>query len=178
MVFRCFGRCSPQRFHCQCGQLRYRCHTEAESRSSSAGIGRSATKNSILRVEEVLAADCVGRRSGRQEAASIRTYEHAGIVSTLGDWFINTPCFIRYTTTLLIFKLAQLISPATFIGKHDRQLKYDIPVAAIDSYKFSSIRHWNQLPSSAVFTASPATFQAITSPAVVEMKLPIGSKML
>ena len=77
--------------------------------------------------------------------------------------------------------MPQLISPATFIDKHDRQLKYAIPVATMDSYKFSlysrSIRLWNQLPSTAVLAASPAALQAITLPAVIEMKLPIGSKM-
>ena len=47
VVFHGLGRRSPYRFHCQCGQLRYRRHTEAESRSSIAGIGRSATKKDI-----------------------------------------------------------------------------------------------------------------------------------
>ena len=79
-------------------------------------------------------------------------------------------------------QIPQLISPATFIGKHDNQLKYAIQIATIDSCKLSfyprSIRLWNQLPSTAVFSASPAAFQAITLPAVIEMKIPIGSKML
>ena len=79
-------------------------------------------------------------------------------------------------------QILQLISPATFIGKHDHQLKYTIPVATMDNSKFSlysrSIRLWNQLPSTAIFAASPAAFQPITLSAVIEMKLPIGSKML
>ena len=53
-VFRSFGRRSPYRFHCQGGQLRYRRHAEAESRSGIVGIGRSATKKAIRRVETVL----------------------------------------------------------------------------------------------------------------------------
>ena len=77
--------------------------------------------------------------------------------------------------------MPQLITSATFIGKHDHHLKYAIPVATMDSYKFSfyprSIRLWNQVPSTAVFAASPAAFQVITLPVVIEMKLPIGSKM-
>ena len=76
----------------------------------------------------------------------------------------------------------QLISPATSIGKHDHQLKYAIPVADMDSYKFSfyprSIRLWYQLPYTAVFTASPVAFQAIALPSDIGMMLPIGSKML
>ena len=83
---------------------------------------------------------------------------------------------------LVNIHIPQLISPATFNGKHDHQLKYAIPVANMDSYKFHLyprlIRLWNHLPSTAVFAASPAAFQAITLPAVIEMKLPIGSKML
>ena len=79
-------------------------------------------------------------------------------------------------------QIPQIISPATFIGKHDHQLKYAIPVATMNCYIFSfysrSIRLWNQLLSTAVFAASTAAFQAITLPAVIEMKLPIGSKML
>ena len=82
---------------------------------------------------------------------------------------------------LVNIQIPQLISPATFIGKHDHQLKYAIPIVTIDRYKFPfyprSIRLWNQSPSTAVFVASPAAFQAINLPAVIEMKFPIGSKM-
>ena len=53
VVFRGFDRRSPQRFHCQCGQPRYRRHTEAESRISIAGIGRSANQKGIWRAEKV-----------------------------------------------------------------------------------------------------------------------------
>ena len=72
---------------------------------------------------------------------------------------------------LVNIHIPQIISPATFIGKHDHQLKYAIPLATIDSYELSlyprSLRLWNQLPSTAVFAASPAAFQAITLPAVI-----------
>ena len=78
---------------------------------------------------------------------------------------------------LVNIQIPQLISPATFIGKHYHQPICAIPLATINSYKFSfyprSIRLRNQLPSTAVFAASPAAFQA-----VIEMKLPIGSMML
>ena len=84
--------------------------------------------------------------------------------------------------TPISIQIPQHISPATFIGKHVHQLIYAIPVATIDSYKFSfyprSIKLWNQLPSTAVFAASPTAFQAITLSAVIEMKFPIGSKIL
>ena len=73
---------------------------------------------------------------------------------------------------LVNIQIPQLISPATFIGKHDHQLKYAFPLATIDSYTFSfysrSIRLWNQLRSTAVFAASPAAFQAIALPAIID----------
>ena len=53
VLSRGLSRRSPQRFHCLCGQLRYHRHTKAESRGSSASIGRSATKKAILRIEKV-----------------------------------------------------------------------------------------------------------------------------
>ena len=86
---------------------------------------------------------------------------------------------IRYC--LVNIHMPQLISPATFFSKHDPQLKYAIPVATIDSYRFSfypcSIRLWNQLPSTAVFASSSAAFQTAALLAVVWMKLPIGTNM-
>ena len=71
VVFHGFGRRSPYRFHCQCGQLQYRRHTEEKSQSSIAGIGRSATKNSIWRVEKVrkfwLPAVSVGDQAAKRQ---------------------------------------------------------------------------------------------------------------
>ena len=71
-----FGRRSPLRFHCYCGQRRYRRHDEAENRSSIAGIGRSAAKKSDFtsrESSEVLVADSVDRSSFHEEATSTRT---------------------------------------------------------------------------------------------------------
>ena len=47
----------------------------------------------------------------------------AGIISTLGDWFLNS-LFYEIHCRLVNIHMLQLISPATFIGKHDNQLKY------------------------------------------------------
>ena len=44
--------------------------------------------------------------------------------------------FYKIHIHMFNIQIPQLISPATFIGKHDHQLKYAIPVATIDSYKF------------------------------------------
>ena len=74
------------------------------------------------------------------------------------------------------------ILPATFIGKNDHPLKYTIPNATIDNYKFAyyprCIRLWNRLPSAAVYSTSPDAFHAAALPAIKGMKLPVGSKML
>ena len=89
--------------------------------------------------------------------------------------------FYKIHYHLVSIEIPQIFLPAAFIGKQDHQLKCVIPVATMDSYKFSfyphSIRLWNQLQSTAIFLASPAAFQAIASPAVIEMKLQIVSKM-
>ena len=47
VVFHGCCRRSPLRFNCQCGQLLFRRHTEAESLSSIAGIGRSSNNKAI-----------------------------------------------------------------------------------------------------------------------------------
>ena len=72
---------------------------------------------------------------------------------------------------LVIIQIPWIISSATYICKHDHRLKYAIPVATMDSYKFSfyprSIRLWNQLPSKAIFSVSLAVYQVIALPVVI-----------
>ena len=125
----------------------------------------------------ITTADCLERI---QRAAS-RFVHHDYRYATSVNNLINILGWNRHHTMRLVSQLTmfhkihyhlvkiqipQLISPATFIGKHDHQLKYGIPVDTTDSYKFSfysrSIRPWNQLASTAVFAALPAAFQAIT----------------
>ena len=118
-----------------------------------------------------------------------RTTSVDNLINILGWYHLNIrqqvsqlTMFYKIHYRLVNIEIPQLISPATFIGKHDHQLKYAIPVATMDSCKFSfyshSIKLWDQLPSTAVQAASPASFQTITLPAIIEMKLPVGSKML
>ena len=81
------------------------------------------------------------------------------------------------------FHIPPFILTATFIGKHDHQLKWAIPVATMDSYKFPfyprSIRLWNQLPSTAVFAATPAAFQAVALNTLFwGMTLPFDSRII
>ena len=77
------------------------------------------------------------------------------------DWdHIHTMRLVSHLTMfyekhyyLVIIDIPQLVSPVTFIGKHDHQMKYAIAVATIDSYKLSfyprSTRFCHQLPSAA-----------------------------
>ena len=79
------------------------------------------------------------------------------------DWdHIHTMRLVSHLTMfyeihyyLVIIHMPQLVSLATFIGKHDNQLKYAIAVATMDSCKFSFyprlIRLCYQLPSLAGF---------------------------
>ena len=141
----------------------------------------------------ITTADCLERIQLAAASFVHHDYRHTtsvnNLINILGWNRLHTRRLISQLTMfhkihyhLVNIHIPQLISSANFNGKHDRQLKYAIPVATIDSYKFyfhpCSIRLWNQLPSTTVFAVSPAAFQAITLPAVIEMMLPIGSKML
>ena len=136
------------------------------------------------RLEHIL---CAAARYGHHDYR--RTTRLNNLINILGWDRLHTRRLVSQLTMsykihyhLVNIQISQLISPATFTGIHDHLLKYAIPLATIDSYKFSlfpcSIRLWNQLPSTAVYAALPAAFQAITLPAIIEMKLLIGSKML
>ena len=103
---------------------------------------------------------------------------------------------IAVTTVVVVVAVTTMVAVATvvvvvliltfyfgfFLQSLGSWLTYAIPVATTDGDKFSfypcSISLWNQLPSTAVFAASLAAFQAIALTAVIGMKLPIGSKML
>ena len=81
-----------------------------------------------------------------------------------------------------IAQFPSIIQPAHYIGRHDHPLKYTIPEASIDLYKFSfyprTVKIWNQLPTAAVLATSPTAFQEAALPAIKVMRLPVGSKLL
>ena len=74
------------------------------------------------------------------------------------------------------------IIPAPYISRHDHQLKYAVPQATIDAYKFSfyprSIWVWNHLPGTAVTAPTIALFQRAALPAIRGMQPPVGSRIL
>ena len=78
--------------------------------------------------------------------------------------------------------LPAIIIPASYLGRHDNNLKYAVPAATIDPYKFSffprTIRVWNQLPCAAVNATSVAAFQEAALPAIRQLQPPAGSRLL
>ena len=65
------------------------------------------------------------------------------------------------------------ITPAAYIGRHDHNLKYVIPKATTDVYKFSffppTIRTWNHLPGPVVEINIPSTFREAALPVIQVM---------
>ena len=90
--------------------------------------------------------------------------------------------FYQIQNNLVNIQFQPVIQPATYFGRHDHKLKYCIPEATIDCYKFSfyprAVRFWNKLPSSAVQAPSLLAFQAVTLPAILKMTPPVGAKLL
>ena len=75
-----------------------------------------------------------------------------------------------------------IVIPATYFGRHDHNLKYVIPVATIDSFKFSyyprAIRIWNNLPGSAVNATGITNFKEAALPSIRMMQPPVGSHIV
>ena len=118
-----------------------------------------------------------------------RTTSASALVTSL-DWdLLHTRRILAQST--MLFKIHHvlvnipppvLIIPASYFGRNDHNLKYSIPLATIDPYKFSfyprSIRIWNQLPHIAVNATSVTAFQKAALPALRCMQPPVGSRML
>ena len=83
---------------------------------------------------------------------------------------------------LVDIKFPPIIQPTSYISRHDHQLKYTIPEATIDPYKFSfyprSVKIWNQLLTAAVLAPTSVAFQEVALPAIRGMRLPAGSRLL
>ena len=74
------------------------------------------------------------------------------------------------------------ITQASYIGRQDHELKYTVPRATIDPYKYSfyprAIRTWNHLPRAVVITADPTLFRGAALPILRTMQPPVGSAMI
>ena len=90
--------------------------------------------------------------------------------------------FYKIHYKLVNISLPSLITPASYFGRHDHVLKYTIPEATIDAYKFSfyprSIRVWNHLPSTAVTAPTVTSFQEAALPAIRRMQPLVGTRMM
>jgi hypothetical protein len=90
--------------------------------------------------------------------------------------------FYKIHHGLVNIQFRSIVQTAPFLGRHDHQLKFTIPVTSIDPYKYSfyprSIRLWNQLPAATVMSPSIAAFKETALPAIRGMRLPVGSHLL
>ncbi|XP_072024943.1 uncharacterized protein [Amphiura filiformis] len=118
-----------------------------------------------------------------------RTTSVSALINTLGwDSLHNRrlaaqlSMFYKIHYGLVNIQFPTIIQPATYFSRHDHQLKFKLPEATIDSYKFSfyprTVRLWNHLPTPAVLAPSLPAFQEVSLPAIQQMRLPVGAKLL
>jgi hypothetical protein len=118
-----------------------------------------------------------------------RTTSVTSLIDTLGWDSLHTRrlasqlyMFYKIQNNLVNINFPHIIQPANYFGRHDHQLKYCIPEATIDCFKFSYyprvVRLWNQLPASAVLAPTLPAFQAVALPAVRQFTPPVGAKLL
>ena len=97
---------------------------------------------------------------------------------------ILTHCtlFYKFQNQLVATTFPPIVSPATYYGRYDHNLKYAVPAATIDVYKFSFfprvIRIWNHLPAQAVNTKGTDNFKEAALPVLRLMQPPVGSGIL
>ena len=90
--------------------------------------------------------------------------------------------FFKIHHNLVNISMPSAIQPATYFARLDHSLKYAIPIASIDSYKYSfyprSVRIWNQLPAHAVTALTPSAFRVAAQPVIRVLCPPPGSNLL
>ena len=74
------------------------------------------------------------------------------------------------------------INLATYHGRHDHALKYSVPKATVDVYKYSfyprTIWIWNHLPSQVVLCTGLTSFKEAALPSLRTMQPPVLSSLL
>ena len=106
-----------------------------------------------------------------------RTTSSSALVSALGWDSLHTrrllaqwSLFHRIHYKLVCVPFPQVITPATYFGRHDHTAKYAIPKATIDTYKFAmfprTVRIWNRLPRpvSSMYCKSSYVQRGCTTP--------------
>ena len=90
--------------------------------------------------------------------------------------------FLKIQNQLVATPFPPIVSSATYYGRYDHNLKYVVPAATIDVYKFSFfprvIRIWNHLPAQAVNTKGTDNFKEAALPVLRLMQPPVGSSIL
>ena len=90
--------------------------------------------------------------------------------------------FYKIHHQLVFMPYPHIVTPATYFGRHDHTLKYVIPKATIDTFKFSfyprTIRNWNRLPSSAINANGTTSFKGAALPFIRMMQPPVGAHLV
>ena len=118
-----------------------------------------------------------------------RTTSVTQLITTLGwdslhVWRLlsQSTMFYKIHHGLVNIQFPPVIHPSSYFGSHDHQLKYHLPDASVDSYKFSfylrAVKIWNQLPAVAVSSTSTTAFQEADLPAIRELRPPAGGSRL
>ena len=118
-----------------------------------------------------------------------RTTSVTHLITTV-DWDSLHVCHLLFQSTIFIkihhglvnIQFSPDIHPSSFIGRHDHQLKYHLPEASVDLYKFSfyprTVKIWNQLTAAAVFAPTTTAFQEAAIPVIRRLQPPVGSRLL
>ena len=113
----------------------------------------------------------------------------SSLVSSLGWDSLHTrrllaqcTLFFKIHYQLVSIPFPSIVTSATYCGRHDHNLKYAVPVATIDVYKFSFFpritRIWNHLPTQTVNAIGTETFKEAALPVIRTMQPPVGSNIL
>ena len=118
-----------------------------------------------------------------------RTTSVTHLITTLG-WdslhvrrlLFQSAMFYKIHYGLVNIQFPPSIHPSSFIGRHDHQLKYHLPEASVDLYKFSfyprTVKIWNQLPPAAVCAPTISAFREAALPVIRGLQPPVGSRLL
>ena len=132
----------------------------------------------------------VQRAAARFVFGDYRRTTHVTPLITALDWdtlhnrrlLHQSTMFFKIHYQLVNIQFPPVVHPASYIGRHDHSLKYNIPAASLDQYKFAfyprTIKIWNQLPPAAVLAPSVPAFQDAALPAIREMRPSVGSRVL
>ena len=90
--------------------------------------------------------------------------------------------FYKIQNQIVATPFPPIVSPATYYGRYDHNLKYAFPAAKLDVYKCSFfprvIRIWNHIPAQVVNTKGTDNFKEAALSVLRLMQPPVGSSIL